>query len=75
MTHLTVQYFRDMNDPTSGLWQTLPPPNNLPEALLFARDGFADVRDYLGATGFKIMDHNGAVVAEEMRPVGTKAAF
>jgi hypothetical protein len=65
---LIVRYLRDLADLTSGCWETLPPPNDLADAILFAREGYADVRDYLGATGFQIIDVAGNVVAEESRP-------
>jgi hypothetical protein len=61
----TVEYLRDPNDPTSQCWELLPLALDLEGARTIARDGFAHANQHLGARGFRILDHTGAVVAEE----------
>jgi len=62
---LTVHYVRDLADPASDCWKMFPPPGDLTDALTLARDGYSNVRDFLGAAGFRIVDETGRVIAEE----------
>jgi len=74
---LTVEYLRDLSDPTSKVWALMPLALDLEATLTIARDGFAHAWQHLGARGFRIIDSEGAVLASESfdgRPGFTLAA-
>jgi hypothetical protein len=60
-----VQYLSDGDDPATECWSFIPLLPGLEGAKTLAREGLADVREHLGATGFLIFDSAGALVAEE----------
>jgi hypothetical protein len=63
--YLKVEYYREFGQAGSACWSFLPLGDDLEEATSLARDGMADVSSYLGATGFRILDRAGSVVAQE----------
>ena len=63
-----VHYLRDLSDPQSECWPFNPLRTDLAGALAVAREGYAKAEDYVGATGFRIVDEAGATIAEERRP-------
>jgi hypothetical protein len=65
---LTVHFLRDLKDPHSECWRLIPLVQDLVGAAAIARAAYADVRDYMGARGFRIMDRTGAVLVEETQP-------
>lgn len=69
---LTVHYLRDLANPASQCWTLIPFAQDLEGATGLAREGYADVRMYMGATGFRIVDETGKVWAEESRPRQTR---
>jgi hypothetical protein len=63
--YLKVEYLRDPAQPASACWSFHPLVEDLDEAASIAREGLADVSDYFGAQGFRILDFAGDVLAQE----------
>lgn len=64
---MRIYYVRDLNDPQSDHWTLYPAPENLRDATKRARAGYADPSHYPEATGFRIINRAGDVLAEEAR--------
>jgi len=67
---LHVEYLQNPDDPRSLCWRLLPLAMDLERVKRIARDGLPDVRDYLGAQGFRILNTWGDVVAAESVSAG-----
>jgi len=64
---LMVHYLRDLSDPQSECWKLNPLRDDLAGALAVAREGYAKGEDYPDASGFRIIDDQGAIITEESR--------
>jgi len=62
---LRVEYLYARGDPKSQCWALMPMSIALDDALAVGRAGLADVKEYLGAKGFLVVDETDRVVAEE----------
>ena len=61
---LRVEYMTDLSDPRSACWLFMPPAQNLDEAIVLAQAGLTTIGENFGASGFRILDRDGTVVAE-----------
>ena len=61
---LRVEYMTDLANPRSACWLFMPPAKNVDDAVVLARAGLTAINASFGAMGFRILDPNGAVVAE-----------
>ncbi len=62
-----VHYLRDLTDPESECWKLNSLRADFAGALAVAREGYARSDDYPDASGFRIVDDDGAIITEESR--------